>query len=53
MKEKSKEPGVAEIIVAKQRSGATDTVKVKFDARYTRFEDLPEGEYYERQDDDR
>ena len=36
---------MAELIIAKQRNGPTDTVKVKFDAQYTRFEDLPEGQY--------
>jgi replicative DNA helicase len=32
----------AELIVAKQRNGPTDTVLVRFDDRYTLFEDLPE-----------
>ena len=41
----STERSVAELIIAKQRNGPTDTVKVKFDAQYTRFEDLPEGQY--------
>ena len=36
---------VAELIIAKQRNGPTDTVHVRFESRYTRFEDLPEGEY--------
>ncbi|MGH7272073.1 MAG: replicative DNA helicase [Polyangiaceae bacterium] len=36
---------VAELIVAKQRNGPTDTVRVRFDPRYTRFEDLKDGEY--------
>jgi replicative DNA helicase len=36
---------VAELIIAKQRNGPTDTVKVRFDAQYTRFDNLPEGEY--------
>jgi len=36
---------VAELIIAKQRNGPTDTVKVKFDAQYTRFENLGDGEY--------
>ncbi len=43
----SQERAVAELIVAKQRNGPTDTVKVKFDAQYTRFEDLPDGQYPE------
>ena len=38
---------VAELILAKQRNGPTNTVKVRFDAQYTRFEDLAEGEYEE------
>lgn len=32
--------GVAEIIVAKHRNGATDSVKLKFIKEYTRFENL-------------
>ncbi|HXX69789.1 MAG TPA: replicative DNA helicase [Polyangiaceae bacterium] len=36
---------VAELIIAKQRNGPTDTVKVRFDAHYTRFDNLAEGEY--------
>ncbi len=36
---------VAELIVAKQRNGPTDTVRVRFDAQYTRFESLADGEY--------
>ena len=34
----SKEAGVAEIIVAKQRNGPTDTVKLTYLSQYTRFE---------------
>jgi replicative DNA helicase len=37
--------GKAEIIVAKQRHGATGKVKVKFDARITKFSDLIEDGY--------
>jgi len=36
---------IAELIVAKQRNGPTDTVRVRFDAQYTRFDSLAEGEY--------
>jgi replicative DNA helicase len=35
-----KETNTAEIIVAKQRNGPTDTVKLYFDGRYTRFDNL-------------
>ncbi len=41
------ERNVAELIVAKQRNGPTDTVKVRFDAQYTRFDNLADGEYEE------
>ena len=38
--------GMAEIIVAKQRNGPTDTIKMAFVKRYTRFENLAaEGDY--------
>lgn len=33
-------PGIAEVIIAKQRSGPTDTVKLSFNGRYTRFDNL-------------
>jgi replicative DNA helicase len=36
---------IAELIIAKQRNGPTDTVKVRFEAQYTRFDNLAEGEY--------
>jgi len=36
---------IAELIVAKQRNGPTNTVKVRFDAQYTRFDSLADGEY--------
>jgi len=34
----SKEPGVAEVITAKQRNGPTDTAKLTYISNYTRFE---------------
>jgi replicative DNA helicase len=37
-KEDFEETNTAEVIVAKQRNGPTDTVKLHFDGRYTRFE---------------
>jgi len=39
-KEASKEPGVAEIIVAKQRNGPVGTVKMTFQKPITRFDSL-------------
>jgi replicative DNA helicase len=44
-KEDSPEQGVAELIIAKQRNGPTGTVKVRFDKQWTRFDNLPDGEY--------
>jgi replicative DNA helicase len=38
---------IAELIVAKQRNGATDTVRVRFDGQYTRFDNLADNEYDE------
>jgi replicative DNA helicase len=34
---------IAEVIVAKQRNGPTDTVKLNFDGRFTRFQDASPG----------
>jgi replicative DNA helicase len=36
---------VAELIIAKQRNGPVDTVRVRWDAQYTRFDNLADGEY--------
>ncbi|MCL2450438.1 MAG: DnaB-like helicase C-terminal domain-containing protein, partial [Polyangiaceae bacterium] len=41
----SADRSIAELIIAKQRNGPTDTVRVRFDAQYTRFDNLAEGEY--------
>ncbi|PZU61082.1 MAG: replicative DNA helicase [Sphingobium sp.] len=37
--------GLAELIVAKQRHGATGRIRMKFDARITRFSDLADDSY--------
>ncbi|RST30412.1 replicative DNA helicase [Sphingomonas ginkgonis] len=37
--------GLAEVIVAKQRHGATGKVRLKFDSNITRFSDLAESDY--------
>ena len=34
------EKNIAEVILGKNRHGATDTVKTHFEGRYTRFENL-------------
>lgn len=39
-KEKSEEPGITEIIIAKQRNGPTGTVKLAYLANYTKFVNL-------------
>lgn len=38
----SPDAGTAEIIITKQRQGSTGTVRVRFDGRYTLFEDFPD-----------
>ncbi|MES2910591.1 MAG: replicative DNA helicase [Pseudomonadota bacterium] len=42
-KDQCREPGVAEIIISKQRSGPTGTVKLAFINQLTRFESLAQG----------
>ena len=44
-KDTTKEPGVAEVIIAKQRNGPTGTVKLTFLKNLTRFESLAAGSY--------
>lgn len=46
-KEECKEPGVAEIIIAKQRNGPTGTVKLTFLKEFTKFENLAAPTYEE------
>jgi replicative DNA helicase len=41
----SPDKGVAEIIIAKQRSGPTGAVRVAFSGEYTRFDNLDEGDF--------
>jgi replicative DNA helicase len=41
----SDQRGIAELIVAKQRNGPTGKVKVRFEAAYTRFDNLAPGDY--------
>jgi len=37
--------GLAELIIAKQRHGATGKVRLRFESRITRFSDLADGDY--------
>jgi replicative DNA helicase len=39
-KDKSENPGVAEVIIGKQRNGPTGTAELSFIGKYTRFENL-------------
>jgi replicative DNA helicase len=43
----SKEPGITELIITKQRNGPTGTVKVGFEASWTRFFNLDDDEQCE------
>jgi replicative DNA helicase len=51
-KEESDQKGIAELIVAKQRSGPTGRVRVRFESAYTRFDNLAPGEYESGGDDE-
>jgi replicative DNA helicase len=44
-KDECKEPGVAEIIIGKQRNGPIGRVKLRFASEYTRFDNLERKDY--------
>ena len=44
IKDSETNKGIAELIVAKHRSGATDSVELAFRQKYTLFSDLARGE---------
>lgn len=46
-RDESRERGIAEVIIAKQRNGPTGVVKLKFTSEYTRFDNLLVGGSYE------
>jgi replicative DNA helicase len=48
--EKGDQPGIAELIVAKQRNGPTGTTRTRFTGSYTRFDNLAPGEYLDEDD---
>ena len=41
----SPDKGVAEIIIAKQRSGTTGAIRVAFSGEFTRFDNLEESDF--------
>jgi len=43
----SEEPGIAEVIIAKQRNGPTGVLKTRFTKEFTRFDNLEQDEYYD------
>ena len=47
VKKDSEKKGIAEIIVAKQRSGPVGDISLKFWEQFTRFDNLDKNQYYE------
>ena len=43
-KDNAENKGIAEVIIGKQRNGPIGTVKMHFEAKFTRFDDLAEGD---------